>query len=352
MDPMPNQVVTIRINTALFVLIFALILMAASMYNCPLRYAPNALVTLSTSIDVNITHINVESNHSLDLIPVSVEPPCTPPVIASVLHAPIPKPFCLVGSLYGQVNNQILAISWAWMLARKLNLSLLLTFTDGSDYLCRNWASTFGNMLGISWGSNNETEECDRSMSWHDAFQEMLAQRASVPDDNWPLVTPILSVRTQARLLWGERVLAHGSYMTVHGRSFENTMGQCLSSEHSGYACVGEHLCDYRLHVVLNTFGAFLNTTVDPNHIVLFTDGQNQEYAREYPVIEHEGNFFVHMWMMVLSRIHIAHPGSTVDYVIWRWRQSLHDEWNEDGQRRFMLPWKCYNNHSFQDEYI
>lgn len=349
---MPTQVVKIRINAALFILIFALILMAASIYNCSIRYATNAFVTLSRSIEMNLTDIDAESNRSLTPIPVLWVPPSTPPVIASVLHAPNLKPFCLVGSLYGQTNNQILAISWALMLARKLNLSLLLTFTDGADHLLRNWASTFGNVPGIGWGSNNETEVCNRSMSWRDAFHEMLAQRASVSNDDWPLVTPLLSVRTQARLLWAERVLTHGSYITVHGRSFENAMGQCLSSEHSAYACVGEHLCDYRLHVVLNRFGAFLNTTIDPNQIVLFTDGQNQEYAREYPVIENEGDLFVQMWIMVLSRIHIAHPGSTVDYVIWRWRQSLLDEWTEDGQRRFMLPWKCYNNHSFHDEYI
>ena len=259
-------------------------------------------------------------------------------------HTTPPKAFCLVGSLYGQSNNQILAISWARMLASKLNLSLLLTFTDGPDYLFINWASTFGSILGIRWGGVDEIEACHRTMSWHDAFHEMLAQRASVPDDKWPLVIPLHSVRAQARLLWNEKVLAHGSYMTVHGRSFENTIGQCLSSEHSGYACEGEHLCDYRLNVVIDRFGQFFNTTINPKHIVLFTDGQNPEYARGYPVVESDGNLFVHMWIMVLSRIHIAHPGSTVDYVIWRWRQSLH---HEDGQHRFMLPWNCYNNHSF-----
>lgn len=253
--------------------------------------------------------------------------------------------FCLVGSLYGQSNNQILAISWGRMLARRSNLTLLLTFNDGPDYLFRNWAQTFGAQPDIAWGSSDRTTECVRTMNWHDSFHDMLARKGTVPNTEWPLIMPQSSVQEQALQQWSEKQEEHGSYMTVHGRSFEYTMGQCLSTEHSGYPCPGEHLCDYRLHVVLDRFKPFLNQTVDPQQIVLFTDGQNPDYARDYPVVEREGNLFVHMWVMVLSRIHIAHPGSTVDYVIWRWRQ----ETNGYG---YMLPWRCYTDQEFHATYI
>ena len=260
-------------------------------------------------------------------------------------HVPPPKPFCLVGQLYGRSNNQILSISWARMLARRQNLSLLLTTHDGPDYLFRNWVNCFGNVPDVRWGGNDETSSCVTAMSWHDAFHDMLRNKATVSESEWPLITPLQSIQTQARLLWAEINLKNGSNITVHGRSFENS-GQCQSTEHSGYPCGGEHLCDYRLHIVLDRFRKYLPTGLDPNQIVLFTDGQNPEYASGYPVIERDGNLFVHMWMMVLSPIHIAHPGSTVDYVIWRWRMSIQEK---STIHRFMLPWNCYNNQSAQD---
>lgn len=258
-------------------------------------------------------------------------------------HVPPPRALCLVGALYGQTNNQILAISWARMLARRDNLSLVLTFQDGSQYLFENWAKTFGVVPGVSWGSSDRISDCEKTMTWEDAFIAMLGQRASVSDSEWPLITPASSVRNQALEMWTRLEKEYGSYMTVHGRSFENSMAHCLSTGHSGYPCPGEHLCDYRLNVVLDRFRSFLNETVDPRQIVLFTDGQNPEYASDYPVIEHTGNLFVHMWVMVMSKIHIAHPGSTVDYVIWRWRQQ------EGPDSGIMLPWVCYNNVQYRD---
>ena len=254
-------------------------------------------------------------------------------------HIKPPKSFCLVGSLYGQSNNQILALSWAWMLSRQNNMSLLLTFNDGPDYLFKNWVKTFGNVPGVSWGSSDRVAECVKTMSWHDAFFDMLLRRSQVPDSDWPLITPTNLIQNQAQMLWDQKKNQYGSFMTVHGRSFENTMGQCLSTEHSGYPCLGEHLCDYRLQIILDRFKPFLNDTVNASNIVLFTDGQNLAYANDYPVVERDGDLFVHMWVMVLSKIHIGHPGSTVDYVIWRWRQNIDRSY--DGS--YMLPWQCYN---------
>ena len=255
-------------------------------------------------------------------------------------HVPPDKAFCLVGSLYGRSNNQILAIGWALMLARRQNLKLVLTTSDGPGYLFTNWASTFGNAYGIRWGRGDSTEVCEQTMSWHDSFHEMLAHKRSVNYTDWPLIIPLASIRATAQLLWTEKTRDNGSFMTVHGRSFEYT-GQCLSTEHSGYSCDGEQMCDYSLHTMLDRFKPYLNDTVDPSQIVLFTDGQNQDYDREYPVVEREGNLFVHMWMMALSPIHIGNPGSSMDYVIWRWRQYLQNENNGGG---IMLPWMCYAN--------
>jgi hypothetical protein len=258
-------------------------------------------------------------------------------------HVAPGKAFCLVGSLYGRSNNQILAIGWALMLAKRENLKLVLTTSDGPAYLFTNWASTFGNPYGIRWGRGDSLEGCEKTMSWHDTFHEMLAHKWSVNYTDWPLIMPLASVQTQARWLWTEKTRVNGSYMTVHGRSFEYT-GQCLSTEHSGWSCDGEQMCDYSLHTLLDRFKPYLNNTIDPSQIVLFTDGQNQDYDRDYPVVERDGNLFVHMWMMALSPIHIGNPGSSMDYVIWRWRQYIQDE-KEEG--RVMLPLKCYTKTHF-----
>ena len=253
------------------------------------------------------------------------------------------KTFCLVGPLYGRSNNQILSISWARMLARRQKLTLMLTTSDGPDYLFRNWVNTFGNVPDVRWGGTDVTSSCEKSMSWQDAFHDMLRQKAVVPESEWPLITPLESIQAQARLWWENTGLKHGSNITVHGRSFEGT-GMCQVTDHSAYPCAEEeNLCDYRLHTILDRFRQYLHTGVDKRHIVLFTDGQNEEYAREYTVVEREGNLFVHMWIMVLSQIHIAHPGSTVDYVIWRWRLEYQDKQTKN---KIMLPWKCYNNQS------
>lgn len=49
--------------------------------------------------------------------------------------------------------------------------------------------------------------------------------------------------------------------------------------------------------------------------------------------------------LVILSanKIHVAHPGSTVDYVIWRWRQEANQA------SGIMLPWACYNKIQHQD---
>ena len=332
---MEHKIFPNGVKHSLIILFIVLVFFTVVRFSNSPRYGNRRLTPVSPDFSLNETWDEAPSTY----------PNTTMSGQSDHADIPLPKPFCLVGQLYGRSNNQILSISWARMLARRQNLFLLLTTSDGPNYLFIHWVNSFGNVSDIRWGGNDEVGTCVKAMSWHDAFQDMLRNKATISENEWPLITPLQSIQTQAALKWAESGLMYGSNITVHGRSFENSR-QCQSTEHSGYPCDGEHLCDYRLGTVLNRFRQHLPTGVDPTQIVLFTDGQNQEYAREYPVVERDGNLFVHMWMMVLSPMHIGHPGSTVDYVIWRWRMTIQDK---STIHRFMLPWNCYNNQSAQE---
>lgn len=255
-------------------------------------------------------------------------------------HSQQPKALCLVGPLFGQSNNQILSISWARMLAQRASLSLLMIHENGDEYLIRNWHKAFGSIPGMRWGGPNQMDQCEKTMTWQESFYDMLHHRAATPDSYWPLIMPTSLVKDKAGLYWEQNIIGKGSFITVHGRSFEHSAAHCLSTEHSAYACTGEHLCDYRLQTIVERFQEYLGSEVQPHRFMLFTDGQDSEKSQTYPMVEQGGDLFMQMWIMTLSRIHIAHPGSSMDYVIWRWRQQVG---NTTGIR-FMLPWSCYNN--------
>jgi hypothetical protein len=255
-------------------------------------------------------------------------------------HSQPSKALCLVGPLYGQSNNQILSLSWARMLAEQAKLSLLMVYESGDEYLIRNWHKTFGNIPGMRWGGPNQIAQCEKTMTWEDSFNDMIHQRRATPDSDWPLIVPTSLVKDKARLYWEQNILGKGAFITVHGRSFEHSSEHCMGTGQSAYVCTGEHLCDYTLQSILERFGKYLGSEIQPYHFMLFTDGQDSGKSQTYPMVEQGGDLFVHMWVMALSRIHIAHPGSSMDYVIWRWRQQVD---NATGTR-LMLPWNCYSN--------
>ena len=241
--------------------------------------------------------------------------------------------FCVIGDLYGQFNNQLLTVNWAAMLAKQLNLLLFLTYDNApeGDYLKNNWERIFGAAVGISWVGNS-FNGCRHQIRWKEAFADMSSRRWSVQDGEWPIIMPVQSIRSQAAETWLRAFPDIKRRITVHGRSFEGSSGHCMSSEHAAVKC-SENLCDYRQPEVWKRFSSYFNNSFD---MVLFSDGQNQAFVQTYQHIENESPLEVQMWMMVISNIHVGHPGSSQDYVVWRWRKQI----KSDG---FMLPWDCYN---------
>ncbi len=258
-----------------------------------------------------------------------------------------PTHLCIHGPLYGQFNNQLLTVSWANMLARQTqpNMTLLLTHQNspsGSDYLAQNWGAVFGEVPGIVWMDTSSLQHttCKEMFSWEEMFADMTRRRSSVSTQAWPLLLPVSRVREEANKRWIELREQHGLLTTtsLHGRSFEGLSDHCSGSAHAAYSCRHDYACDYSKASILSRFSSFIP---QPESIVLFSDGQNQDYAQTYLLTETREPLEVQMWMMATSDLHIGHPGSSQDYVVWRWRQELQP-------KSVMLPPECYHPSSAQ----
>ena len=167
---------------------------------------------------------------------------------------------------------------------------------------------------------------------------DMLQRRPHVTIQEWPLLLPQASVREEAQRIW-QNFHDQGlkTSISLHGRSFEGSHKHCKSSEHAGYVCQHHYACDYSRPNIVSRFSSFLGNHSDS--IVLFSDRQNQEYANTFQHQETSAPLEVQMWMMVISDIHVGHPGSSQDYVVWRWRQGI----NPDA---VMLPFECYQQNN------
>lgn len=240
---------------------------------------------------------------------------------------------CVYGPTYGRFNNQMLTIHWAMMLAGQQH-NTLLALARGTDYLAQNWNHIFGYVPGVVW-RDTPVDDCNTTYSWEQVFMDMIRRRPHVSIQAWPFLLPQMHVRKEAERIWNELRDREGltTRISLHGRSFEGSHTQCSSSEHAGYKCNHDYACDYSSHNILSRFGSFVGNTTDA--IVLISDGQNPEYAQAYQHQETTAPLEVQMWMMAISDIHIGAPGSSQDYVVWRWRQEV----NPNG---IMLPPDCY----------
>lgn len=255
-----------------------------------------------------------------------------------------PKPaFCLSGALYGQSNNQLLTIAWARRQARGNNMHLLLSYDGGDTHLHDHWHRVFGEVVGVTWRQWSLQEECAITVNWEDVYWDMMANRDIAPLYTWPIPQPVAAVRELAKKRHEEFVREHGFCTTVHGRSFEFNPAFCASTGHAAFQC-REAMCDHSFRTTLARFRPYLVNHTDQDQFLLLSDSQNTDYARSFAHYELGGDLFLQMWRMVVSDIHVGHPGSSVDYVVWRWREANGYITNTS----YMLPWACYNPHDFR----
>lgn len=228
---------------------------------------------------------------------------------------------------------------------------VVLSYDSGDAYLHQAWDRVFGKVSFISWkqpiigvsDDQNHVTLCNITTTWEAMFWDMAAHRDSTPLREWPIPAPVHAVRHMAQTSKDTFIQEHNcsTLITVHGRSFEFNPAFCVSSGHAPYKC-SEGFCDHGYQTTLARFRSFLPVTTTAENFLMLSDGQNVEYAQGYRHYELGGDLFLQMWKMVISDIHVAHPGSSVDYVVWRWREDN----GYISNSTFMLPWTCYNQGS------
>lgn len=260
-------------------------------------------------------------------------------------HQP-PPALCLTGALYGQSNNQLLTIAWARRQAKSRQLELILSYDSGDTHLHQNWHRVFGKVARVVWKLPETPDECAETSNWEAMYWDMMNNRETTDIHEWPVPQPVAAVRDIAEKMHQSFVSEHGFCTTVHGRSFEFNPAFCMSTGHAPFQC-REGLCDHSFSTTLARFRPYLANHTDPNQFLLLSDNQNTDYARSYAHYESGGDLFLQMWRMVVSDIHIGHPASSVDYVVWRWREA--NGYITDTS--YMLPWACYNARDFPGSY-
>lgn len=241
---------------------------------------------------------------------------------------------CISGGPFGRTGNQLNAVGYGLWYARDKGWAGLQILTDCSSNLgaCMSfneWKLEIeipGELVFTSTGT------CAETKSWETVYFEQYWIRGDV---RWAPPLPALHIRVQAEQAWSvAKVRA-----SAHGRSFE---GQCAKT--APYVCPSRvqkpeyDMCDYSKPNLERQPG-FLDARLQLEasmELRLFTDHQNSAMDNTFPVID-EHPFMVQLWMMVLSHVHFGIPGSSLDYLVWMWKQKI-------GQTGTMFPLDCYTH--------
>jgi len=230
----------------------------------------------------------------------------------------VPPPsgwLCISGDTYGRTGNQLLTVGYALWSARKRRLEGVQvvqacgdTAHAGDCSSVQPWKNEIEMPADLLFG---DAMPCTQTQTWEALYFEQNAVRG---DGSITLPIPSLAVRMEAEFAWP----LNGTRVSVHGRSLE---GGCPIMDPicpSRRLQVEHTLCDYSWPNVVA-----LNFNIPPGTVPrLFTDRQNSEMDSTYTVIDDHA-FMVQLWMMVLSDIHIGNTQSSIDYMVWLWRQHM-----------------------------
>ena len=244
------------------------------------------------------------------------------------LPADVPRWLCISGEPYGRTGNQLLTIGYSLSSARgrgwagvQVNQACDERSHAGDCGPVLPWRDEVEMPTDLVFGS---AVPCTETETWETLYWKQNAVRG---DPRVALIRPSHRVRLEAERAWP----ANGTRLSVHGRSLE---GVCPITEPicpSRRTQVADRLCDYSWGHVAG-LGLHLPPDAVPR---LFTDGQNRQMDTTYAVID-DHPFMVQLWMMVLSDVHVGNTQSSIDYMIWLWKQ-------QEGQRHgVMYPRDCY----------
>ena len=219
--------------------------------------------------------------------------------------------FCLEGMPYGRTGNQLLTIGYSLWNAKFLGLAGLQVLPSCmGDGRCPSfvlWSEQIEMGLDFVIGASGT---CVETKTWETMYLEQLNARgnkAFVPPK------PIASIRSEA-----EKAAIKFS---VHGRSFKGSCG-CLKCQHicpNKLARSMYEMCDYSLGRVSTLLPFEIQEYKTP---MLFTDKQNSAVDSTYGAAIDDHHFIVQLWMMVLSDVHVGNPQSSIDYLVWLWKQT------------------------------
>ena len=215
--------------------------------------------------------------------------------------------FCLEGMPYGRTGNQLLTIGYSLWNAKFLGLAGLQVLPS-----CMGDGSFMEWSKQIEVGPDfviGEGGTCVETKTWEAMYYEQLNTRG---DRRFVPPKPTALIRSEA-----EKAAIKFS---VHGRSFE---GICGRSEHicpNKLARSMYDMCDYSWNKV-STLLPF-EIMKEFNTPTLFTDRQNGAMDATYGAAIDEHPFLVQLWMMVLSDAHVGNPQSSIDYLVWLWKQA------------------------------
>lgn len=220
--------------------------------------------------------------------------------------------YCLVGPLYGNQVDPILAVSWAQHKAKEIHKFLRLAElssldTENSDLL-RDWGNIFDPKFFHSMlidGINDE--RCALHVTFEETYRDMLMAKGHGMELPYPKKELISTLEQSRRVR-----------VSVHGESFQESCEQSenLCTTFTNESLV-EDMCDYRKSKIVQMFN--ISQEIEP---ILFTDGLNPALDATYTLVD-SSPLLEQIWPMVTSDVHIGNPKSSVDFAISLWRKQL-----------------------------
>lgn len=234
------------------------------------------------------------------------------------------KVLCLSGETYGRTMNQFIQLA---VLLHQLvvNGASVVAFKNSEfSQFFKEWFDPRDDI----WVDYDENAYCDEEydaatlhyLYFDDVWKQVAYQ--------FKTLIPKASIRAEAELAIKEY---SGPFnipiTTVHRRDLE---GACVlfAEEQNLLACPNTQssleldVLDYK-NACLIDYPTIANET-NGTQVVLLTDSQVPDLDKTFPIISNH-SFPVQSWMMAKSNVHYGNPFSTVDVVVYYWRNALLD---------------------------
>ena len=219
--------------------------------------------------------------------------------------------YCLVGDAFGQYGNQVLSLFNARISALKINTKVAI-FSMGPIVKVLKNTLDINDVMWEAWASR-DTCSCLVHENWMHSFNNTFLFRKK----NWYNHLAIPPLAPHLRRAAQQAMIQSNPDFTVHGRHFEGNCYFSTRHEHTPVPCMEftHNLCT---NYTLSTVRVLFNLT---GSVLLSSDSQMPDQDQTYPIKDKQ-NFHIQLWMMTISKIHVANPGSSDDFLVWLWKKT------------------------------